>query len=126
MCYACICLSVTSVTFALLPESANPPETGFSVPERPMPTMKIEIFFPSEPDTNLLIITDDAARQSIHHTPRFITVKRGSFLLNYTFIVSRERRNELRITDSDESAMAPAAIIGFKSPNAARGIAATL
>ena len=39
---------------------------------------------------------------------------------------NRRRRSELVTTNTDENAIAPAAIIGFSSPSAASGIAATL
>ena len=38
----------------------------------------------------------------------------------------RLRRTELVTTETEENAMAPAAIIGFKNPSAASGIAAVL
>ena len=42
------------------------------------------------------------------------------------FYLYRLRRNEFATTDTEEKAMAAAAIIGLRRPNAARGIAATL
>ena len=58
--------------------------------------------------------------ESILETPR------ASGWLRPGSQVKRRRRSELRTTETEEKAIAPAAIIGSRSPNAATGTAATL